>query len=60
MYNALHDYQEDKEFERYLLIKDCIVNECSGGIVKILIEKLTKAYQAGEDLMLVLQGTKGN
>jgi hypothetical protein len=54
-YNAVQNYQDDKEFERYLLIKDCIVNECSGGIVQVLIEKLTKAYQTGEDLMVVLQ-----
>ena len=60
MHNALQDYQNSKEFEAYLLIKQRIEYECKRWVQEIL-EALKIVYKTGgkeEDLMQVLRWTK--
>lgn len=58
MYDALKMHEETKQFEAYLLIQKRIKDECTNGIRKTLLQKLTKLYKTGgneEDLMKVLR-----
>jgi hypothetical protein len=58
MYDSLQAHQETKTFESYLLIQNCIQNECRNGIKEILLQKLTNVFQTGgkeNDLMEVLR-----
>lgn len=54
MYDAYQAHVETKQFEMYLLIQNCIQNECKNGIREILLQKLDQSYKVGEDLMEVL------
>ena len=61
-YNAVQDYQDIKQFESYLLIKQRIENECKRWVHQIL-SLLKSVYTSGgteNDLMEVFKSAKNN
>jgi hypothetical protein len=59
-YNAVHEYEQIKKFESYLIIKDRIISECTIWLQEMLakLEVAYKDFGTEDALMDVLKSIK--